>query len=174
MAPVLFPGKEKDRYIKSNFDFLAYRLSLSSEVSSSEDVPKELAGISSLSKVLDSHPDEVTEITDDSADIPVENSRPSNSTIVSLGVDEPGNLLITAQKQVLESLDANYQSTKLLENLIKENIDKYSHVYEDKANSDGFISCKALISFICLVLGIVLIIVFNSGLGRTYVGILPT
>ncbi|KAK4801404.1 hypothetical protein SAY86_021891 [Trapa natans] len=152
----------------------ASRLSLSSELSSSEDVPKELAGISSLSEPLDAHPDgEVTEITDDSADIPIESSRSSNSTIATLGVDEPGILLITAQRQVMESLDANCQSAKLLEKLIKDNIDKYSHASQEKAHTDGPISGKARIS-LCLVLVIILIIVFSSGPERTNVGILPT
>lgn len=113
-------------------------------------------------------------ITDDSIDIPLESTRSNNSKMASFGVDEPGNLLITARKQVLESLDANWQSKKLLEKLIKDNIDKYSHVSEERAHSDGLISHKARVHFLYLMLGLLLVIVFSSGLKRSYVGILPT
>lgn len=113
-------------------------------------------------------------ITVDSADILLESSRSNNSKITSLGVDELGNLLITARKQVLESLDANGQSMKLLDALMKSNIDKFSHMSEGKARFDGLISHKICLPFLCIIFGILLAIVFSSGLEGSQGGLLPT
>ncbi|OWM88040.1 uncharacterized protein LOC116207330 [Punica granatum] len=145
------------------------RKSLSSELSSTEDIPKELSDFTALCDALDANPDgEITEITDDSAD------RLSNSAIASLGVDQLANLLVTAQKQVLESFDANCQSKQLLEAVIKDKMDKLCTVSEQRAYSDGLTCLKVSVPFLCLVFGILLVIAFSSGLERSQGGIFPT
>ncbi|KAF8017721.1 hypothetical protein BT93_H2808 [Corymbia citriodora subsp. variegata] len=121
-----------------------------------------------------------SEITGDDGSFLLEtcdSSKLGNSKIGFLEAKVSANLLIAARAQVLNSLDVNHQSVKLLERAIMNGMDGLHNPPGKRTNSSKLASLNAHLFFFSLLLWILAISVFfffSAESQSMYFGPLPT